>query len=396
MGSSKKKMSSQKSARVTDARIKSFTPPTLHTGKEWYIGFHAYDPERGTMRRKKIKVNFIQSVTARRRYASQLISRLLTELENGWSPWVADGEKKGYTAFEEAVGKWLILQEKLFRDGMLRQDTIEDYRSRVRILLEFNKQQKATYIRMMTTAYCEAFLNYVYLDRGVSALTRNNYLNWLKTLSKWLHSQGYIASHVAEPIAPLGRKGKKEAARACLTEEDMKQLREVLQGKDRHFLFACYVSYYCFIRPKELSMLRVRDINSKQKTIIVRGEVSKSHKTQAVTITKKVQEFIDELKILSYPQDYYIFSRGFAPGEHFSSSRYFRENWVKIRRRMGWPENYKFYGLKNTGITNMLRTNDTLTVRDQARHSSISITDIYTPHDSIAANPKLTKYEAEF
>ena len=55
---------------------------------------------------------------------------------------------------------------------------------------------------------------------------------------------------------------------------------------------------------------------------------------------------------------------------------------------------YKFYSLKDTGITNMIRSNtDIISVRDQARHSSILITDIYTPKDIKEANELLLNYK---
>ena len=38
--------------------IKSYTPPILHTGKDWYIDFYAFNPVDGVMKRKKIKLNF--------------------------------------------------------------------------------------------------------------------------------------------------------------------------------------------------------------------------------------------------------------------------------------------------------------------------------------------------
>ena len=36
--------------------IQGFTPPVLHTGKDWYIDFYAFDPVKGEMRRKKIEL----------------------------------------------------------------------------------------------------------------------------------------------------------------------------------------------------------------------------------------------------------------------------------------------------------------------------------------------------
>ena len=65
-----------------------------------------------------------------------------------------------------------------------------------------------------------------------------------------------------------------------------------------------------------------------------------------------------------------------------------------VRKELGFSDRYKFYSLKDTGITNMLRANtDVLSVRDQARHSSILITDMYTPKDIKQANELLTRYK---
>lgn len=44
----------------------------------------------------------------------------------------------------------------------------------------------------------------------------------------------------------------------------------------------------------------------------------------------------------------------------------------------------------------MLRHQDVLSVRDQARHSSILMTDTYTPHDIQKANEIIKSYEGEF
>ena len=85
------------------------------------------------------------------------------------------------------------------------------------------------------------------------------------------------------------------------------------------------------------------------------------------------------------------------PGKDRKSEKQFRDFWNgHVRPDLGWPPKYKFYSLKDTGITNMLRANtDILSVRDQARHSSILITDIYTPKDIKQANKLLVRYEGE-
>jgi len=58
------------------------------------------------------------------------------------------------------------------------------------------------------------------------------------------------------------------------------------------------------------------------------------------------------------------------------------------------PTTDQFYSFKDTGITHMLeKTNDTLLVRDQARHHSIAITDLYTRKDQMRGNDKISKLD---
>lgn len=104
-----------------------------------------------------------------------------------------------------------------------------------------------------------------------------------------------------------------------------------------------------------------------------------------------------DLNIFNRPGHYFIFSDGFRPGPKQRSEKMFRDWWAHhVRLDLKFPAQYKFYSLKDTGITNMLRHYDTLSVRDQARHSSILMTDIYTPHDIQEANSLIKNYEDAF
>ena len=102
-----------------------------------------------------------------------------------------------------------------------------------------------------------------------------------------------------------------------------------------------------------------------------------------------------DLQIFSYHSDCFLFSDGFKPGESPRSEKQFRDYWIRyVRKGLQLPAKYKYYSLKDTGITNMLRNGvDPITVRDQARHSSLAITNTYTPLDIKAANPLMVKYD---
>ena len=104
-----------------------------------------------------------------------------------------------------------------------------------------------------------------------------------------------------------------------------------------------------------------------------------------------------DLHIFNNPGDYYLFSDGFRPGKTKRSEKMFRDWWAHhLRKDLKLSAQYKIYSLKDTGITNMLRHYDVLSVRDQARHSSILMTDIYTPHDIQEANDLIKNYQGDF
>jgi integrase len=147
-----------------------------------------------------------------------------------------------------------------------------------------------------------------------------------------------------------------------------------------------------------MSRLKISDINLKNRTIIITGEQSKNRLTAHVTLPIKIIHLMVDLRIFDSPGNYYLFSKKLKPGEVYQNEKQFRDFWQHhVRKPLKLSDKYKFYSLKDTGVTMMLRANtDILSVRDQARHSSILITDTYTPHDIAKANPLIDKFQCNF
>ena len=144
-----------------------------------------------------------------------------------------------------------------------------------------------------------------------------------------------------------------------------------------------------------MSYIKVGDFNIAKKTLYLHGSIAKNHNDALLTLPDHVIKLMIDLRIFDSPGQYFLFSNDFRPGKERKSEKTFRDYWSRyIRTSLNLTDRYKFYSLKDTGITNMLRANtDILTVRDQARHSSILITDIYTPKDIQQANQLLLNYK---
>lgn len=378
--------------------IIGFSYPKLYTGKEWYIGFNAFDPASGGMRRKKIKLNHIEKVTERRKFASGLIYRLSKQLENGWNPWIEAENSKAYHKFNDVCERYKNYLQKLFNDGNLREKTLYGYTSMLRMFIAWNEARKIpiTYIYQFDMMLTSEFLDYIYIDRNNSIRTRNNYLTWLSTFDGYLVQHSYTKTKATEGISSI-KKNSSKKDREVIDDRDMIRLHDYLEKENKHFLLASYILHYALIRPKEMSLLHLSDFNLAKQTIFVSGEISKNKKSAVVTLPAKVIRLMVDLEIFKYPGNYYLFSDNFRPGEDRKSEKAFRDFWdKKVRKALNFPKTYKFYSLKDTGITAMLRSCDTLTVRDQARHSSILMTNTYTPQDIQDANDLLLNYEGKF
>ncbi len=374
--------------------LKGWTPPFLSQGKETYISFSAFDPVTRRMKRKKIMLGRIKGKAALKAYAKEVIRKLTEKLMNGWNPWIENCSVLEYTPFTEVCDRYRTYLEKMLADDDMREETFASYTSYMRIFSSWAENHGAVYIYQVDRRMVCAFLDYVFVERNNTLQTRNNYLAWLKSFSTWCIQRSYITVNPTEGLTAVQRRAKKKN-RSVISEEDLKRLHEFLMERNRHYLLACMLLHYMFIRPHEMTFIRIGDISVKKSTLSLHGESTKNRNDAVLTIPAKVLRLMVDLKVFDHPDDFYLFSENFTPGRVRVSEKVFRDFWLKkVRRELKFPAQYKFYSLKDTGITNMLRSNmDVLTVRDQARHSSIMITDHYTPKDIKEVNKALLHYE---
>lgn len=354
-----------------------------------YIEFYAYDPEKGKLRRKRIKTNRIKGVGKRRQYVRDMMKRLADQLSRGWNPWIA-GDTANLHVFSEACDRFATHIDKMLNSGYYRKETYNGYKSYLKILRHYaSKVDPLYYVYQFDRTYCVDFLDYVFIQRNNGAQTRNNYLHFLRLFSSFLLDKGYVKSRPTDGISPISKR-LFQKGRTVIPLDKVALITDYCREHDPHFLLACYLLYYCFIRPVEMTRLRIGNFNIKEGTITIPADCSKNKKTQSVTVPRKVLKYAVELGIFSAPIQYYIFSDKLCPGKTEIDPKIFRDHWQKLRRPLGLRPEWKFYSLKDTGITEMMQTNNvpSIEVRDQARHSSLLITDIYTAHVG-SSNPDI-------
>lgn len=365
------------------AKCLAYTPPQYRTNKAGcYIEFYAYDPATGKMRRKRVKVNHIDGSRNRKQYAKECITRFANLLSDGWNPWI-DCDPDDIAQFLDCLDKYEEYVTKQHTSGLFRKQTYDDYKSKIKIIRYYvehvqRPKERIRYMFQLSKRWVVDFLDYVYIDRNNRAQTYNNYLSFLRTLCDWWIARGFLAQRPTDGLQPISKRlFAKE--RSCIPISKVREIGEWTKEHDPYFHFACQILYYCFIRPVEMTRLKISDFNLQECTVTIPASASKNKRTQSVTLPKKVLLEGVELGIFSKPVSYHVFSERLRPGQEQIDPKIFRDHWRKVSDALKLKKEWKFYSLKDTGITEMLRQNTTapVNVKDQARHSSLAITEIY-------------------
>lgn len=389
-----KKNNSKKIDPISN-EIKGWTMPRLVEGKETFVCFYCFDPMSGRNKRKKYMLGRCKTRREVQRRSKMMIHNLARKLESGWNPWIENSSSLTFSLFSQVAETYHDYLYKRLNDHSLREDTVCSYVSYLNIFRQWvEKRGDVTYMYQLDRLVVSQFLDYVYIERNNTFVTRNNYLGWLRSFSSYLTERGYLTEDPCAGLHNVKIRGYVKE-RTVIPDDVLRQIRDYLEHNNRHYLLACYLTHYMCIRPKELSRMRVGDINIGRSTITLMGDQTKNHDSVTITMPHKVARLMAELGIFKYHSDCYLFSDGFIPGEHQRSEKQFRDYWMHhVRKDLKFSSKYVYYSLKDTGITNMLRSGvDPITVRDQARHSSLAITNTYTPLDIKAANPLMMKYD---
>ena len=357
-----------------------FIPPRLVEGKVWYIVYYVVYPGTSELRRFRIKFNRIRNIKQRRELARQIITDLTRKLQMGWNPYITPELRKSYTSLFKALDSYLAAKTKVSEYNSMR-----CYNSFVKYLKDWlvGRGYSDEYlINQFTAADATDIMEDLRRNPRISPCTYNNYLKIYKSIWNWLLEYNYA---FVNPFERMKRFSKKfsEKKRRTLTEEERQKLLAWLEPRNKNFLAICMLCYYCFLRPKEIVMLKVSNIDLERQVIFVPREIAKNDHDSVRTIPDVAMKYFAHFRLQNIPSNWYLFSwdrkNNFVPGQSKANSRMISNFWEHhVRTPLEWGNEKQFYSLKDTGITNMLSDNIAPSiVQSQADHSSLSITSLY-------------------
>lgn len=312
-------------------------------GADSYIIFNAYYPPTGSMRRKRIKLNYIKTKSMRRKRANEIMVRLVAMLRDGWSPW-DDLDKEGITLFTDALADYKTHIQHDYNIKLLKEASFKTYQSYLKVLDLYLEKHPIKFFDQFDYSFITAFLDWILYDRKNTSRTYNNYCGFLVTLCEFFIKKKYMARNPALEIKKIP-KSRIEKQRDIFTSEYLTELFRRLLATDKKYLLACYFEYYCMIRPGELWQLKVDDVDLARQTVTVSAKISKSSRTDIVTLPRIDQK----------PKNCYIFGDKFetcpVPGHKKMFSNHWSRHIVSPRGLFPELKNRRvcFYSLKGTG-----------------------------------------------
>lgn len=369
-----------------------YVPPRLSIGKDWIIVYWVKDPSTGRLKRIRTKVNHIKPVAERKKAAAQMIAAIQSKLAIGWNPLVEKIAPRAGTEAFAAYDRFLTVKSK-----ETEPQSMHSYRSYINVFTQWLRENgfnEHTTIPCVTHEVALAFMDSLEERSGISARTYNNYLSFLLTLHSWLVDRGYIS---ANPFSRIKRKSRHlgPKSRRVLTDDELTRLFSLLNKENPEYLCVCLLCYCCCIRPKEIALLKCKDVDLKKQVVFVSGKIAKNDKDSIRTIPDQALPYFHRLD-LSHP-DWAVFGENDASYNFVSSPKHihqkkFSDFWVRdIRPKLQFGLELKFYSLKDTGLTNMAAANlPPLLLKQQADHGSLAMTSVYIGTKA-SANEQLKK-----
>jgi len=316
--------------------------------------------------------------------------------ESGWNPFYENKGSKEFAKLFDAMNIFLRRTEIEFKDGNLRKDTLKTYTSQVNILKDYILivADENMMCFNFDSDFVGKYLDNVRYEKGRSARTRDNYLMFLGTLSRWLISKKYITANPTEHFSKINRKEKK---RIIISESDRIKIFNYWSLKNNEYLLLCLVCYYCLIRRTELTKLKVADFNPEKNTIWIGGGDSKNRKGNHVTVPREVNNLLISHISKAMNSDFLFSTDKFTPGPEQCNPDKITKYWARMRTELKLSAKIDWYSLKDTGITDLLKAGVPLiSVRDQARHYSSKQTDEYTPRNLKNADATIMNSNVKF
>ena len=258
---------------------------------------------------------------------------------------VKSSDDKNRKTIEEAFEFAIQLKSK-----EVKESTIKDYRGKVDKLITWLKENlpEKVFIDELNRKDLLDFLNSIQLK--TSPRTRNNYRSDLSSLFQVLRNNELVGENYFLSINILKAKPNKHRRYSAQQQE---VIFKYLEKEDPLLLLYIKFIFYGFLRPLEVSRLKIRDIDIENKQLRFQ---SKTKHSKIKIIPEILLQSIPDLRSLK--EEDYLFTPEQIGGAWSALAVNRRDHFTKrfsrvVKKKFKLDANYTLYSFRHTAITKL-------------------------------------------
>lgn len=346
--------------------------------KWWYIECYIFNISTQKLERQRLsgdKLNHFKTDRERRNYAAAEIASLNERLKAGF---VIEKEKiikKDAQTISNDINLLDAIDHctEAKKSQGKADETIRGYKRIKAYITDYYPNAKKTKLSAVTTESLIAFFQKLQTERKIDGKTFNNYRSNLSSVFNFFIRIGKIkfnpAFHVERQVE------KKGHLHIPYTLDQIKTIFDHCRKiGDMEFILFTKILFYTLCRTDEVRDLRIRDI--KDNKIHFVPESNKNKRGRSNTIFPALRKEIEELNILNYPLDFYVFGSEGKPGpKPVGEGRFYKKNKRLLKALKFTGRKYTLYGFKHSGACQFYLSGFTIRqIMEIAGHTNESTT----------------------
>lgn len=251
----------------------------------------------------------------------------------------------------------------------LRLKTLQTHKSKCTIFVKYCKKHNIRVVNEQDAACFLAWLKSI----GRNNTTINAYRSVLSSL--WETAIAQKITNDSNPFLKLPKLSEQKQGFKPFSKSQKKELKKAISEQNPILWLCCQFLYYCFIRPGELRLLKIGDIDLDGQKILIRGSISKNKKTQYVAIPRPFMKILEYYQIDEKATGLFVIGT-----EQIGSQTPVNKNWINRTHRSilesldyeTGVHNFAFYSWKHTGCVDAIKAGiNPVELQRQLRHHSL-------------------------
>lgn len=343
--------------------------------KRWYVEYYMWDQDEEKLKRHRNYKYFDKCKTVQDRYK---VARKKMATIDSVIPFTASTKRpREATILPPNYMKILDACKQLIETKYPEKKNKKSYLTFNSICANFASfcaKRDKIYLTHITKGVAQEYLDYLAAGEKVGPNTIRNRHATLRAVFSGMEKREWIDKN---PFRGLDLPKKKSSmANEALSQSEIEEIKNEVLASFPELWSVLQTLYYTFLRPAELSRLKIENVLLEQQKIYVPGNISKVDKNCYISIPPPLVKVFESMNLSVWPRGYYLFGSGCVPAQKPCAEDYYYKQHVKILNKLQIKKT--LYSWKHTGVVEAYKNGvDIKSIQMQCRHSSIEQTDTY-------------------